>query len=75
MPETTLTGWENRITAYAKDHAIPLKGSKVKRLAHRINKRFINYNDCDLAKVLQYNDPVGEEAAKNVDRERMEIAA
>lgn len=75
MPETTLTGWKRRIEDYATANAIPLGASKVQRLAHRINKRFINYNDCDLAKVLQYNDPVGEEAAKNVDAERAAVAA
>lgn len=70
MPKVTLTGWKHRITEYAAANEIPLGKSKIQRLAHRINKRFINYNDCDLAKVLQYKDPVGEEAAKNVDRER-----
>ena len=74
MPEATLTGWKHRITEYAAANEIPLGKSKVQRLAHRINKRFINYNDCDLARVLQHADETGEEAAKNVDEERREAA-
>lgn len=70
MPETTLTGWKHRITEYATANEITLGKSKIQRLAHRVNKRFMHYNDCDLARVLQHSDPVGEEAAKNVDDER-----
>ena len=74
MPEATLTGWKHRITEYAAANGIPLGKSKVQRLAHRINQRFINYNDCDLARVLQHADETGEDAAKNVDNERRQAA-
>lgn len=70
MPETTLTGWKHRIADYAGTHEIALSASKVQRLAIRINKRFVNYNDCDLARILQHSDPTGETAARNVDAER-----
>lgn len=70
MPEATLTGWKHRITEYAAVNEIPLGKSKIQRLAHRINKRFINYNDCDLARILQHSDITGETAARNVDRRR-----
>lgn len=75
MPETTLAGWENRIRAYSNDHGTPLERTDIRRLAKTINRRFENYQDCDLAKVLQHSDPTGETAARNVDRERNEAAA
>jgi hypothetical protein len=71
MPSTTLAGWENRI----RDYSPGLERSTIRKLAKTINRRFENYNDCDLAKVIQYSDPTGEEAAKKVDRERNQAAA
>lgn len=75
MPKTTLAGWENRIRAYSNEHDHLLERTDVRRLAKTINRRFENYTDCDLAKVLQHSDPTGETAARNVDRERNETAA
>jgi len=71
MPSTTLAGWENRI----RDYSPGLERSTSRKLAKTINRRFENYNDCDLAKVLQHSDPTGETATRNVDRERNQIAA
>lgn len=71
MPSTTLAGWENRI----REHSPNLERIAVRKLAKVINKRFENYNDCDLAKVLQHSDPTGETATRNVDRERNAEAA
>jgi len=71
MPSTTLAGWENRI----RQHSPTLERCTVRKLAKTINQRFENYNDCDLAKVLQHSDPTGETATRNVDRERNEAAA
>lgn len=71
MPSTTLAGWENRI----RQHSPALERCTVRKLAKTINQRFENYNDCDLAKVLQHSDPTGETATRNVDRERNEAAA
>ena len=71
MPSTTLAGWENRI----RQHSPALERCTVRKLAKAINQRFENYNDCDLAKVLQHSDPTGETATRNVDRERNEAAA
>ena len=71
MPSTTLAGWENRI----RQHSPALERSTVRKLAKTINRRFENYNDCDLAKVLLHSDPTGETAARNVDRERNQAAA
>lgn len=71
MPSTTLAGWENRI----RTHSPNLERTTVRKLAKTINKRFENYNDCDLAKVLQHSDPTGETATRNVDRERNAVAA
>lgn len=70
MPSTTLAGWENRIRAYSTEHSTPLERTDIRRLAKTINRRFENYNDCDLARVLQHSDPTGETAARNVDTER-----
>lgn len=75
MPEVTLTGWKRRITEYAEANGIPLGNSRIQRLAHRINRRFENYNDCDLARVLLHSDVTGETAARNVDAERRKAAA
>ena len=66
MPETTLTGWKHRIASYAADNGIPLGASKVQRLAIRINKRFEQYNDCDLGRILQHSDPTADTAIRNV---------
>lgn len=68
MPETkpTLTGWKRRIKEYAEANGVQLGDSKIGRLAHRINKRFERYTDCDLAKVIQHSDPTGETAVRNV---------
>lgn len=71
MPSTTLAGWENRI----RQHSPTLERCTVRRLAKTINRRFENYNDCDLAKVIQYSDPTGEEATKRADQERNKAAA
>ena len=71
MPSTTLAGWENRI----RDYSPGLERIAVRKLAKTINRRFENYNDCDLAKVLQHSDPTGETATRNVDQERNQIAA
>ena len=71
MPSTTLAGWENRI----RQHSPTLERCTVRKLAKTINQRFEHYNDCDLAKVLQHNDPTGETAVKNVMQERNEVAA
>ena len=72
MPETTLAGWENRIREYDVSNTFPR--STVKKLAKTINKRFVNYNDCDLGKLLQHSDPTADLAVKNVMAE-MRIAA
>lgn len=63
MPSTTLAGWENRI----RQHSPTLERCTVRKLAKTINRRFENYNDCNLAKVLQHSDPTGETAVKNVN--------
>lgn len=72
MPETTLAGWENRIREYDANNTFPR--STIKKLAKTINKRFVNYNDCDLGKLLQHSDPTADLAVKNVMAE-MRIAA
>lgn len=64
MPETTLAGWENKIREF--DTAGIFPRSTIKKFAKAINKRFVRYNDCDLAKVLQHSDPTGETAVRNV---------
>lgn len=66
MPSTTLAGWENHI----REHSPNLERCTVRKLAKVINRRFENYNDCDLARILQHSDPTGETAARNVDAER-----
>ena len=71
MPSTTLVGWENRI----RQHSPTLERCTVRKLAKTINRRFENYNDCDLAKIIQHSDPTGETATRNVDRERNQAAA
>lgn len=71
MPSTTLAGWENRI----RQHSPTLERSTIRKLAKTINRRFENYNDCDLAKIIQYSDPTGEEATKRADRARNAAAA
>ena len=71
MPSTTLAGWENRI----RQHSPTLERCTVRKLAKTINRRFENYNDCDLAKIIQHSDPTGETATRNVDRERNQAAA
>ena len=64
MPETTLAGWETRIREYDTDNMFPR--STIKKFAKTINKRFLRYTDCDLAKILQYNDPTATIAVRNV---------
>lgn len=56
----------------AEQNNEPLSKARADKLA---NKFKTGQFDPDLARFIQYSDPVGEEAAKNVDRERMEIAA
>ena len=74
MPETTLAGWENRIREYDANNTFPR--STIKKLAKTINKRFVNYNDCDLGKLLQHSDPTADTAVKNVMAEmRLAVAA
>lgn len=81
MPEITLAGWENRIRSYAQRNHIDLPRTSVRRTAKAINKRFETSNALTLtydelsAYVLQHSDPTGEEAARNVDRERNQAAA
>lgn len=69
MPSTTLAGWENRIRAYSTEHNTPLARTDIRRLAKTINRRFENYNDCDLGRVIQHSDPTGETAVRNVMEE------
>ncbi|AHB31648.1 hypothetical protein ArV2_gp37 [Arthrobacter phage vB_ArS-ArV2] len=71
MPSTTLAGWENRIRQYSPT----LERTTIRKLAKTINRRFEHYNDCDLARIIQYSDPTGEEATKRADRERNQAAA
>lgn len=73
MPENTTTqsGWEKRISEYVLANAVPMSRGQVKRLALKIHKRAVSYQDVDLARVIQYSDPTGETAVRNV----MEVAA
>ncbi|SDW34325.1 hypothetical protein SAMN04487912_102402 [Arthrobacter sp. cf158] len=81
MPENTLAGWENKIRSYAATHRLPLDRTVVRRAAKKINRNFeacnaLTLTDDELiARVLQHSDPTGEEAVKNVMRERNHAAA
>lgn len=81
MPENTLAGWENKIRAYAERTKLDLPRTTVRRAAKQINKSFERMNALTLtddeliARVLQHSDPTGEEAVKNVMRERNQAAA
>lgn len=81
MPENTLAGWENKIRSYAERNELDLPRTTVRRAAKTINKRFEQLNaltlteDDLIGRVLQHSDPTGEEAARNVDRERNQAAA
>ena len=56
----------------AEQEGEPLTKARANNLADKFKK---GQFDPDLARIIQYTDPTGETAAKNVDRERMEIAA
>ncbi|WP_324644196.1 hypothetical protein [Pseudarthrobacter sp. LT1] len=81
MPENTLAGWENKIRSYAERNELDLPRTTVRRAAKTINARFVQLNALTLTedeligRVLQHSDPTGEEAARNVDRERNREAA
>lgn len=65
----TQSGWEKRITAYCFENMLPMSKGQVKRMALKIHKRAVSYQDVDLARVLQYSDPTGETAVNNVMKE------
>lgn len=81
MPKNTLAGWENQIRSYAERNNLTLDRTTVRRAAKTINRNFETSNALTLtgdeliARVLQHSDPTGEEAARNVDRERNQAAA
>lgn len=71
MPENgtpTLTGWKKRISAYCLEHTISRSAGQIERLALKIHKRAVSYQDVDLARVIQYSDPTGETAVNNIER-------
>ena len=81
MPKNTLAGWENKIRSYAERHKVSMDRTAIRRAAKTINRNFEASNALTLtedeliARVLQHSDPTGEEAARNVDRERNQAAA
>lgn len=66
----TRTGWEQRIREFADDHGIELGRSKAQRLALKIHKRAESMQHVDpddlLRAVLDYKDPTGDTAVRNV---------
>jgi hypothetical protein len=57
-------------TAY--DNGEELSKARADKLANKFKR---GEYDPDLARFIQYSDPVGEEAARNVDNEREKVAA
>ena len=57
-------------TAY--DNGETLSKARADKLANKFKRGEF---DPDLARYIQYSDPTGEQAARNVDQERTELAA
>ncbi len=56
----------------ASENGEELSKSRANNLADKFKK---GQFDPDLARYIQYSDPVGEEASSNVDAERLAVAA
>lgn len=56
----------------ANENGEELSPARADKLANKFKKGEF---DPDLAKFIQYSDKVGETAARNVDRERQQVAA
>lgn len=56
----------------AAENGEDLSKARANNLADKFKK---GHYDPDLARFIQYSDPVGEEAARNVDAERLAVAA
>ena len=56
----------------ASENGEELSRSRANNLADKFKR---GQFDPDLARFIQYSDPVGEEAASNVDKARMAVAA
>jgi hypothetical protein len=66
----TLTGWEQRIRTFADEHGIELGRSKAQRLALRVHKRAESMQRVEpddlIRSTLDYKDPTGDTAVRNV---------
>lgn len=56
----------------ASDNGEDLSKARADKLANKFKRGEF---DPDLARFIQYSDPVGEEASRNVDAERLAVAA
>ena len=68
--EITLTGWKRRIDAFCEERGIEKNVRQVKNLASKIHLRaermqFVDPDDL-IRSFLDYQDPTGELAVKNV---------
>lgn len=70
MPEITLTGWKCRIATFCAERGIDKSAGQIERLAIKIAKRAERMQDVDpddlIRKILDYSDPTGELAVRNV---------
>lgn len=64
----TLTAYENAIRDFTTAHGVSIGRGKVQRLAKRLHKEQTRPTGDALARVLDYADPTGETAVRNVMR-------
>lgn len=73
MPEITLTGWKRRIAAFCDERGIDKSAGQIERMALKIAKRAASMQVVDpddlIRSILDYKDPTGEAAVRNVMKE------